>query len=102
MLLEVDTDREVAHGCQLAFTGNFEGFLIHPGFHRAIDSVQKILAVVSQVKSQQIVSKQAVQQFFPPGEGAEGFPVGPWKCPNWPTTMPGQRFLSMRSSSPKW
>ena len=43
--------------------------------------VEEIMAVRAQVEAEQIVAQKAVDQFFLPGEGAEGFLVGPGDVP---------------------
>ncbi len=58
-----------------------EVLALNAGLKRAVDGIQKIVAMRLHVKADQIRAQQAVEQFALPGADAEGFGIGPGNVP---------------------
>lgn len=81
VLVEVDTDRERANGGRMSSAANLRSRLIDTSFHRAIDSLQEVLAMMLKMEPQQVIPQQTVQKLFPPRERVEYFAIWPWNVP---------------------
>ena len=66
---------------------------IHPRLNAAVHRVQEVLAVVMDVKAQQVVPQQTMQQLLAPRKGAEDLPVGPRNVPELPAHHPSVTAL---------
>ena len=56
-------------------------FPIEAGFQRAIDGVEEVVAMILDVKRQQVVAQQAVENFLLPRADAEHLGIGPRNVP---------------------
>ena len=105
LALEIDADRERPHQGRLAAADDLGLFLVDPGLDRAVDGVEEVLAMIAQVKAEQVVAQQAVEQLFLPGEDAKRLAVGPGDVPELGDDQVGIALLEIarqqsRSGSP--
>lgn len=55
--------------------------MINPRLDAAVDGFDEVLAVISEMETQKVVSQQAVEQLIFPGKGAKRLAVRPGNVP---------------------
>ena len=103
--LEVDADGKGPDKGRLPRANHLGGFLVDPGLDRPIDRIEEVLAMVAEVKSQQIVAQKPFQKFFLPGKNTVGLGIGPGNVPELSDDQVGIAVLrdtwaASRSDSP--
>ena len=79
--LEIDADRERPHQGRLVVADDLGLLMVDPGLDGAVDGLDEVLAVISEMKTQEVVAEQAVEQLFLPGKNAKRLAVGPGNVP---------------------
>src|SRR5581483_4490860 len=78
---EVDADRKGPHPGRRTAAADTAMLNVDHRFDAAVYRVQEIGAVVLKMKPEEIVSQQAVQEFFAPWKHAKHLAVGPRNVP---------------------
>ena len=89
----IDADRKRPHERRPAAAPGREVLVVDARLERAIDGVEKVVAVILDVEAEQVVAEQAVQDVFAPRADAERFAIRPRDVPELADGHVGPRFL---------
>jgi hypothetical protein len=79
--IDVEADRKRSDQCHVISARDRRVVVVDTRLDARRHALEEILAMIPDVKAEEIIAQQARQNLFAPRTDAEGFPVRPWNVP---------------------